>query len=107
MRGQLTGDQLLSELYQHTSIKQLSIRDLMCSHTGSGASWVKILFTLTHKREAVLPLSVSVHQDPNQDACNSHQDGVVVHTLQTCNTHTHTHKFFIIVLCKIYLRFQI
>lgn len=39
-------------------------------------------------QETVLPLSVSIHQDPNQDSCDSHQDGIVVDTFQTCNTNT-------------------
>jgi len=47
----------------------------------AGALWVTPLH---------LPLPVSIHQDPHQDASDRHQDGVVVHTLQTC-THTHTH----------------
>lgn len=46
--------------------------------------------TPQQQREPALPLSVSIHQHSHQDARNSHQDGVVVHTLQTCNTHTHT-----------------
>lgn len=37
------------------------------------------------KQEVFLPLLVSIHQDPNQDPRHSHQDGVVIHTFQSCN----------------------
>lgn len=35
---------------------------------------------------SVLPLPVSIHQDPYQNPGHCHQDGVVVHTLQTCGS---------------------
>lgn len=45
-----------------------------------------------HVSVDVLPLSVSIHQDPDKDPCDSHQDRVVVDAFQTCNTNTSPHE---------------
>lgn len=76
-----------SNTKQLLTYRALNLKSQWCTHTHRSSRGPSPRLTLTSRartREEVLPLPVSVHQDPNQDASNSHQDGVVVHALQPC-----------------------